>query len=277
MFLNSKGEYIVFNSTKKNYFIYVDLAGQTNPNPNYKILHNVNKYVLYDSYVFEYVLDGKGYIEYDDKCVCVEKGDMYFLNKLRKHIYYSDPNNPYTKIFIVVNGIFVDKLVEAYSISESVIIQKIDIKDLILNIHNILQKEPVNYDEISIEILKIFQLIKNDVHSHSNKKLSVCELIKAYIDNNIFGKINLEFLSQQLNLSISYIERIFKESYGFSPIKYFIDKKIEYACAILVNTTDPISKVSEQLSFNDEKYFSKCFKKRTGITPLQYRKRNKIK
>ena len=275
MFINSNGENIVFNSKEKNKFFCVNLAGQTNPNDKYRIMHNVNKYFLYDSYVFEYVISGKGYIEYDEKRVSVEAGDMYFLNKLQRHIYYSDSADPYVKIFIVISGDFVDKLIEAYNIKESVIIKKINIQPTILKIHQLLTEQTVDYNQISIEVLKLFQVLKDNPYSKGSTKLSLAELVKAHLDNNITGKINLESLSHELHISKSHIERVFKDSYGISPLKYFINRKVDYACAMLINTKYSVAKISEQLSFCDDKYFSKCIKRNTGLTPLQYRKQNR--
>ena len=285
MFVNSNGENIVFNSKEKNNFFCVNLAGQTNPNDKYRIMHNVNKYFLYDSYVFEYVISGKGYIEYDEKRVSVEAGDMYFLNKLQRHIYYSDSADPYVKIFIVISGALVDKLVEAYNIKESVIVKKINIQPTILKIHDLLTKPTIDYNQISIEILKLlsreelinicYKLYNDSLTNEDNTKLSLAELIKAHLDNNIAGKINLEHLSRELHISKSHIERVFKDSYGISPLKYFINRKVDYACAMLINTKYSVSKISEQLSFCDDKYFSKCIKRNTGLTPLQYRKQNR--
>ena len=272
MFVNSNGENIVFNSKEKNKFFCVNLAGKTNPNDKYRIMHNVNKYFLYDSYVFEYVVSGKGYIEYDEKRVSVETGDMYFLNKLQRHIYYSDSADPYTKIFIVISGDLIDKLIEAYNVKESVIIKKINIQPTILKIHELLTKQPVDYNEISIEVLKLFQVLKDNPYSNNSTKLSLAELVKAHLDSNITGKINL---SHELHISKSHIERVFKDSFGISPLKYFINRKVDYACAMLINTKYSVAKISEQLSFCDDKYFSKCIKRNTGLTPLQYRKQNR--
>jgi hypothetical protein len=125
MYINYNNEEIIYNSIDTNDFLSISMAGITNPNPNYHIIHNINRHFFYDYYVFEYVISGTGYIEFDDKKVLVKEGDFYFLNKLCRHIYYSDKTNPFKKIFIVAKGSFIDSLIASFKITESVIIKKI--------------------------------------------------------------------------------------------------------------------------------------------------------
>ena len=84
MYVNRLGENIIFESEDKNDFLFIHLAGVTNPNPEYFIRQNVDRYRLYNKYVLEYVIDGKGYIEFENEKIMVQKGDLYFLNKFPK-------------------------------------------------------------------------------------------------------------------------------------------------------------------------------------------------
>jgi AraC-like DNA-binding protein len=60
-----------------------------------------------------------------------------------------------------------------------------------------------------------------------------------------------------------------------SPMKYFNQAKVNYACRLLINTNYSIEYISELLHFSEPEYMSKCIKKQTGLSPLQYRK-NKL-
>ena len=160
MYINRIGENIIFESEEKNDFLFIHLAGITNPNPKYYIRQNVNRHQLYNKYVLEYVIDGKGYIEFDDKKTLVSKGDLYFLNKLFRHIYYADKNEPFKKIFIVVSGKFVDSLVESYDIKESVLVVKKDSYLIFEEIHKLLCEDKINYNKVAHQILNLFQNLK---------------------------------------------------------------------------------------------------------------------
>ena len=55
-------------------------------------------------------------------------------------------------------------------------------------------------------------------------------------------------------------------------MKYFLSIKLNYAKLLLRQTNYSLEFIAQYLSFCDEKYFGKCFKKEYGITPGEYRK-----
>lgn len=273
MYINARNEEIIYNSIDKNDFLSISMAGTTVPNPNYHIIHNINKNFFYDYYVFEYVISGKGYIEYGkNQKVEVTAGDFYFLNKLHKHIYYSDKYDPFKKIFIVAKGVFIDSLIRAFDIDKPVIKIKKDVRYIIESIHEKLLKSDIDYNAISHDILSLFHSFDFDLYNESNQSMKLPDMIRKYLDTSITHKITLNKISEELNISKSHIERVFKERFNQTPLNYFMEQKTKYACALLVNTSYSIATIAEQTGFSDPKYMSKCIKKETGMTPLQYRK-----
>lgn len=57
-----------------------------------------------------------------------------------------------------------------------------------------------------------------------------------------------------------------------TPVNYIIKKKMEKAQLKLVTGNAPIKEISYQLGFESQEYFTRVFKKMTGLTPLAYRK-----
>ena len=54
MYINSKNEEIIYNSIETNDFLTIIMAGITNPDPTYHIIHNINKHFFYDNYIFSF-------------------------------------------------------------------------------------------------------------------------------------------------------------------------------------------------------------------------------
>lgn len=71
---------------------------------------------------------------------------------------------------------------------------------------------------------------------------------------------------------LPYIERIFKQKYNETPLKYVTKKKLELAANLLLNTDFSIEEISEFFSFSDAKHFSKRFKDHFHISPMKYKK-----
>lgn len=273
MHLSAWGEEIVVENTLSNNYLEVIMAGITHPNPAYRIIHNVSNQFPYDYYVFEYVVKGTGYIETPEEKYTVKGGDFYFLNKLRYHIYYADPDDPYEKIFIVLKGSFVDFLVTHYCQNDSVYIKRINLHSLMTHIINLLNRDaPIDYDKLAGWILELFQQVFPAPYLNTAVPSRVPEMIKNYIDTHITEKITLESISNNLYISKSHIERAFKQEYGQTPLAYCAEQKITQVASMLVTTNYSLSQIASQLGFADVKYMSKSFKKIKGQTPTEYKR-----
>lgn len=276
MYYNKLGEKIIYNPIKANQFLHIPLTGITYPNINYFITHNISKYTHWDRYNFEYVTKGVGFIETPTKRYKVKAGDLYFLNRLQHHIYYPDKDNPFEKMFVVVKGEYMDALISAYQIRESVIVRQVNVENIFLRLYELLDRsKETDYDEITFLLLQLVQKIHSINYEDDFKNLNLAEIIKSYIDDNITENITLNKLVDALNISKSHIERVYKEEYNITPIKYAINRKLELAASLLITTNFPISTIALNFAFYDSKYFSKCFRSYFGMSPSQYRKLKK--
>ena len=276
MYISPWGEKIVIDNIQTNDYLEPIMAGITYPNPSYRIMHNISKEYPYDCYVFEYVVKGKGYIETSEEKYMVSEGDFYFLNKLRYHIYYSDPDDPYEKVFIVLKGKFVDFLVANHLSNDSVYIKKCNLHSFMMHVINMLNQDgPVNYDKLALCVMEIFQIAFPHPYQPAPNNRKVPETIRNYIDTHIYKKVTLEEISESLYISKSHIERAFKKEYGMTPLAYCANQKIEQVASMLVTTDYSLSQIAAQFGFSDVKYMSKSFKKIKGQTPMEY-KRDKL-
>ena len=76
-------------------------------------------------------------------------------------------------------------------------------------------------------------------------------------------------------MSVRNFQRIFKEATGMSPNNYLLEMRIQRASKLLTETDTAIYNISEQVGISDWFYFSKAFKKKFGVSPLNYRKQHK--
>jgi AraC-like DNA-binding protein len=83
-------------------------------------------------------------------------------------------------------------------------------------------------------------------------------------------KISLKDYAQVINISVPYLCAIFKEVAGKSPAEYVINIRINKAKELLADGYS-VTEVSSAVGFNDIYYFSKCFKRHTGINPSLYK------
>lgn len=105
------------------------------------------------------------------------------------------------------------------------------------------------------------------IHIDDNKY--VYQAIKL-IEDNIYGKINVEEICKSLGVSRTYISKIFKEKTATTLNEYYNNLKINEAKKLISTHMYSISQVSEKLCFDNPQYFSKVFKRITGVSPKEY-------
>lgn len=94
----------------------------------------------------------------------------------------------------------------------------------------------------------------------------------AYIENNLESELSIKSISVHTNISKTALYEKFDKSYGCTINEFITKKRIEKAKTMLKNTDYPIDTVAAKTGFSSSSYFSKCFKKSVGISPLKYKK-----
>lgn len=97
--------------------------------------------------------------------------------------------------------------------------------------------------------------------------------VVEYLDRHFNEKLTLGSMAERFFISPYYLERKFKEQTGFSFGQYIINRRIGEAERMLVFENLDISAISERCGFSTVQYFHSSFKKYTGTTPEQFRKK----
>lgn len=93
---------------------------------------------------------------------------------------------------------------------------------------------------------------------------------KQYISANYAQEISLADMAQQIGVSSQYFSKLFKEETGHNFVEWINTTRISKAKEIIDTTHMTIKEAGYAVGFNDPNYFSRAFKKYTGMTPSQY-------
>ena len=96
-------------------------------------------------------------------------------------------------------------------------------------------------------------------------------MLLDYIEHNLSECITLDSLAQQAHFDKSYLIARFKESMGASPMRYVSHLRIERAKVLLATTDDSITQIAQAVGFSSIHYFSRFFKEKEGVAPIEYR------
>ena len=93
---------------------------------------------------------------------------------------------------------------------------------------------------------------------------------KAYVAEHLTEDISLEDVAEYVALSANYFSKLFHRRTGQKFTAYITEKKVKAAKALLLSGSKNVGEIATELGFENTTYFSKVFKKATGVTPQAY-------
>lgn len=97
--------------------------------------------------------------------------------------------------------------------------------------------------------------------------------VKEYIQAHLSGRIRLEDLAEEADMSAYHFARLFKESVGLSPHQYVIARRIEESRRLLREKPGwTVARVALEVGYHSASHFARLFRERTGCSPSTFRK-----
>lgn len=129
-----------------------------------------------------------------------------------------------------------------------------------------------NGEEAENHVVKFISEVCAMMPETQDKRDDRIEKIKVFITENISDpNLSVTYVSEKFNLSRSRISTYFKESCGVGIAEFIIEKRIEIAKEMLLNSENTVTWIAEQTGFSSLVAFVRAFKRVEGITPSQYR------
>ncbi len=99
------------------------------------------------------------------------------------------------------------------------------------------------------------------------------DIAREYINEHYYENLTLNGVSGKVGITAGYLSTLFTQQMNCSFIDYLNEIRIEHACSYLQQNYFKTYEIAYKVGYNDEKYFSKVFKKVTGMSPSEYKKK----
>lgn len=134
--------------------------------------------------------------------------------------------------------------------------------------------ESLNVEELLSLLTEMQNVVLGEKKSEITGNIRDCvKEAVAYINENYFEELTLSGLSEKYAVESSYFSKLFKQETGENLMLYIASRRMEKAKELMQREDINIAEVAFMVGYDDYTYFSKVFKKHTGVSPREYRNR----
>lgn len=128
-----------------------------------------------------------------------------------------------------------------------------------------------------LKVLSIFYDLLNRLAAGQSREENLLANAMRYLENHISDPLlSNKILAQQIGFSEVYFRKVFSAQFGVSPKQYILDVRMQKAKQLLTDGVLTVTSIAEECGFSSVYHFSRAFKQKTGISPTEYLRQNKI-
>lgn len=148
--------------------------------------------------------------------------------------------------------------------------------DIYRNIYRVWARKGIGYEWkakwLFQQLLDVLIQMIHHSSEHQQRNVIIIEDTIDYIQNNLHRSLDRHMLAERACMSKSHFSITFKQHTGYSPSQFITRIRLDRAKQLLRETNMPIYKISEEIGYTDSFYFTRLFRKDTGMSPREFRK-----
>ena len=253
-------------------FLFVQSTGYYITAPNYSLQNRSHLH----SYLLLYTEVGSGIVCFRNKEITLTPGYAILINCDEPHSYFCHNNQEWIFHWVHFSGSCADGYIneillkwQAMEMPEGASFFE-EINRLLLMHEKIAE---IRCSTLLFQMCSDFLIrIHQNEQSISEQSSPYVRNAISYIEEYFTSSMTLDNLSQHVNISKYYLSHIFKQQTGSSPHEYPQNVRITHAKSLLHSSKDSVATIAEKCGFNSCTVFIQAFRKKEGITPLEYRR-----
>ncbi|MBR1970645.1 MAG: AraC family transcriptional regulator [Clostridia bacterium] len=241
----------------------------------------------YKVIVLNYTIDKEiaplnDYIEYHDITICLHGTMQYIINGKEYNLsggdcIYISPSSFRVRKYSekCASYVSINLSGDTHPLLANTFFKSITDKDLIYVLNMINNSYIRHNQQKALSLIQYVISDLNEKHDTGKENPTVLKM-KNYILDNIYKKLTVSEVTSNVFLSKEYSEALFKKELGLTITQYINSEKTRIAGNMILAGEADLLRISESLGFNDYNYFSRVFKKYTGVSPAKFRAENSL-
>lgn len=242
---------------------------------------DVRKGRVLDEYQLIYVVGGGGVFATEGRSAEVAEGDMFLVLPGCWHSYRPDPDSGWSVYWIGFRGHTVDERMVGGFFDRGIAVFHVGIHALSVELYRMAvtvagEQNPCYQQMLSgtvAQLLGIALYREQPFSSVDGEAMDKIARAKILMQEGLSGNISVQEVARRLHVSYSWLRIMFRKVTGMAPVQYVLELKLLRAKELLAAGTVNVKEIAYALNFSSPRYFSGFFKKKTGLSPQQYRER----
>ena len=242
-------------------------------------------------YLFHFVLSGTGKLMADNakgetQIYQIKSGQGFMIFPRQITTYIADQHLPWEYVWIEFDGLRAKEIVELAGLSLDNPVYRAHSKELREEMKKEMLYMAEHGDESPFHLIgHLYLFIDYMSRSSVSMRLSIEGRVRdfyikealTYIEQNFQNDISVEGIAKSCGLNRSYFGRIFKDAIGKSPKEFIMDYRMVKATELLKLTDLTIGDIGNAVGYPNQLHFSRAFKHTYGMSPREWRNKNKIR
>jgi AraC-like DNA-binding protein len=230
-------------------------------------------------YQLVYITRGRGTFSAGEKTWNAEPGSAFLVLPGLKHRYRPDTETGWHESWVGFKGSYFNKLAREGFLAEEHIFFTLGLNDFVTGLFDrifdeVRRQKPLYQMKACSAVLALLGelLSRSRRQDQPDAYEKIVEKAKYLMASNIYGALNLPSIAGQIGISTSRLNEIFKQFTSMTPYQYYIHIKIHKAGDLLTQEDLSVKEAAWRMGFEDQYYFSRLFKNKTGIVPSEWKK-----
>ncbi len=234
-------------------------------------------------YSLHVVVFGRGMLISDDKKKRImRRGQAFLLYQGEKYNYYPDPSDPWSYLWVDFTGENVETLFEQCGFNrEDFCVTVKNFEEIVrlmqdmyneYRVHETYKSQCTAYFLLVVSKL-IDQMSEQNISFKDRQSRKVVWDVVSFISNNFNMDLTNEMIAKESGVSLRTLTEFFVKNINMTPMQYLTSYRIAIACERFQKTEMSVKEVAVWTGYEDEKYFSRIFRKEKGMSPQEYKTR----
>ncbi|MGN1100683.1 MAG: helix-turn-helix domain-containing protein [Huintestinicola sp.] len=237
-----------------------------------------------EQYILHYVVSGKGFYNTPDGSFALYPGDIFLIRPFTEIEYFPDQDDPWEYRWVNFTGADAEIILSRTDFTPGCPVMSGCGEDILPFMEMITDnpgQELYNTLELTGTLYRLLSVLvkrsgnKNPTSKRSEERHKCLRAALDYIAANYPLPISVDDIAAAAAVSRSTLFRLFRTELGAAPSDYLIEYRIEQAKKLLSETDISVTAAARSAGYENNLYFSRAFRKATGMSPTEYRNRKK--